>query len=63
MDLLNRQGLNKGPAFTADERSMFGLHGLLPPRIESLDEQLVRAFEAYQRKDDDLERHIYLRAL
>jgi malate dehydrogenase (oxaloacetate-decarboxylating) len=63
MDLLNRQGLNKGTAFTADERSMFGLHGLLPPHIESLDEQLVRAFEAYQRKDDDLERHIYLRAL
>jgi malate dehydrogenase (oxaloacetate-decarboxylating) len=63
MDLLNRQGLNKGTAFTAEERSTLGLHGLLPPHIESLDEQLVRAYEAYQRKDDDLERHIYLRAL
>ena len=31
--------------------------------FESLDEQLVRAYEAYKRKDDDLERHIYLRAL
>jgi malate dehydrogenase (oxaloacetate-decarboxylating) len=39
------------------------LHGLLPPQVESLEEQLVRAHEAYQRKDDDLERHIYLRAL
>ena len=54
MDLLNRQGLNKGTAFTEDERSKLGLHGLLPPHVESLDEQLVRAYEAYKRKDDDL---------
>ncbi len=63
MDLLNRQGLNKGTAFTEEERKEFGLHGLLPPQIETLDEQVGRAYEAYQRKDDDLERHIYLRAL
>jgi malate dehydrogenase (oxaloacetate-decarboxylating) len=63
MDLLNRQGLNKGTGFTEDERSKLGLHGLLPPHVESLDEQAVRAYEAYKRKDDDLERHIYLRAL
>ena len=62
-DLLNRQGLNQGTAFTEDERSTLGLHGLLPPHVESLDEQVVRAYEAYQRKDDNLERHIYLRAL
>jgi len=63
MELLNRQGLNKGTGFTDEERSKFGLHGLLPPQVESLDEQTVRAYEAYKRKDDDLERHIYLRAL
>src|SRR5215813_7150151 len=63
MDLLERPQLNKGTAFTEEERSKFGLHGLLPPHVESLEEQLVRAYEAYQRKDDDLERHIYLRAL
>ena len=63
MDLLNRQSLNKGTAFTEQERTEFGLHGLLPPFVESLDEQVVRAYEAYQKKDDDLERHIYLRAL
>jgi len=63
MDLLNRQVLNKGTAFTDDERSEFGLHGLLPPQVEKLDEQVVRAYEAYERKPDDLERHIYLRAL
>src|SRR6201993_1782459 len=63
IDLLNRQNLNKGTAFTEEERTEFGLHGLLPPHIETLDEQTVRAYEAFQRKTDDLERHIYLRAL
>lgn len=63
MDLLNTQNLNKGTAFTEDEREKFELNGLLPPFVETLDEQVVRAYEAYKRKDDDLERHIYLRAL
>jgi len=63
MHLLDTPILNKGTAFTAEERSAFGLHGLLPPHIESLDEQTSRAYEAYRRKTDDLERHIYLRAL
>jgi malate dehydrogenase (oxaloacetate-decarboxylating) len=63
MDLLNRQLLNKGTAFTEEERRQFSLDGLLPPHFESLEEQVVRAYEAYKRKDDDLERHIYLRAL
>jgi malate dehydrogenase (oxaloacetate-decarboxylating) len=63
MDLLNRQYLSKGTAFTEEERKEFGLQGLLPPYVETLEEQVARAYEAYQRKDDDLERHIYLRAL
>ena len=63
MELLNRQTLNKGTAFTVEERARLGLHGLLPPQVETLDEQVIRAYGAYKRKDDDLERHIYLRAL
>src|SRR5579859_322987 len=63
MELLNRQTLNKGTAFTDEERAKLGLHGLLPLQVETLDEQVVRAYCAYKRKDDDLERHIYLRAL
>src|SRR5205814_826412 len=63
MDLLDAPLLNKGTAFTEEERSRFGLHGLLPPHIEDLNEQVVRAYEAYQQEDNDLERHIYLRAL
>ena len=63
VDLLNRHELNKGTAFTEEERSRFCLNGLLPPHVESIEEQVIRAYEAYKRKDDDLERHIYLRAL
>jgi malate dehydrogenase (oxaloacetate-decarboxylating) len=63
MNVLSRPAMNKGTAFTDDERNMLGLHGLVPPRVETLAEQVVRAYEAYKRKDDDLERHIYLRAL
>ena len=62
-DLLNTPLLNKGTAFTEEERTKFGLHGLLPPQVETLDEQVVRAYEAFQKKDNDLERHIYVRAL
>lgn len=55
--------LNKGTAFNEEERSKFGLHGLLPAVTETLEQQCVRGYEAYKRKDDDLERHIFLRAL
>ncbi len=61
--LLERPCYNKGTAFTDGERTALGLHGLLPPQVETLDQQVVRAYEAYRRKNDDLERHIYLRAL
>jgi malate dehydrogenase (oxaloacetate-decarboxylating) len=63
MDLLDSPIWNKGTAFTDDERVTFGLHGLLPPRVESLEEQSERAYEAFKTKDTDLERHIYLRQL
>lgn len=62
-DLMSDPVLNKGTAFTEEERIKFGLHGMLPPVVETLEQQCVRAYEAYKRKDDDLERHIFLRAL
>jgi malate dehydrogenase (oxaloacetate-decarboxylating) len=61
--LLERPLLNKGTAFTREERHTFGVLGLLPPAEETLDEQVARSYEAYGAKDDDLERHIYLRQL
>ena len=63
MDLLDTPALNKGTAFTEEERTEFGLQGLLPPHVETLDQQVVRAYEGFQGRGGDLERHIYLRAL
>lgn len=62
-DLMSDPVLNKGTAFNEEERSKFGLHGLLPAVTETLEQQCVRGYEAFKRKDDDLERHIFLRAL
>src|SRR5229473_12519 len=61
--LLETPSLNKGTAFTYEERQALGLDGLLPPVVETTEEQSVRAYKAYLRKHDDLERHIYLRQL
>src|SRR5437867_6224828 len=55
--------LNKGTAFTTQERQALGLDGLLPPVVETIEEQSARAYKAYLRKHDNLERHIYLRQL
>jgi malate dehydrogenase (oxaloacetate-decarboxylating) len=62
-DLLSNPTLNKDTAFTNKERDRFKLHGLLPAVVESLEQQIVRAYEGFKRKSDDLERHIFLRAL
>ena len=61
--LLERPLLNKGTAFTRQERRELGLLGLVPPAEETLEEQESRALSAYKAKDSDLERHIYLRQL
>jgi malate dehydrogenase (oxaloacetate-decarboxylating) len=63
VEIIETPTLNKGTAFTEEERQELGLQGLLPPHVESLDEQATRAYEAYQRQESDLERHIYLRDL
>ena len=61
--LLDNPLLNKGTAFTEDERARFGLEGLLPPRVETLEEQLLRAAQAYRAVKTDLGRHVFLRDL
>lgn len=63
MNLLNSPVWNKGTGFTEEEREAFGLEGLLPPYVETLQQQSRRAYESLQMKPTDLERHIYLRAL
>ena len=58
--LLNDPHLNKASAFTKEERLSLGLDGLVRSGISSIETQVERAYEAYQRKPDDLERYIYL---
>jgi malate dehydrogenase (oxaloacetate-decarboxylating) len=61
--LLDTPLLNKGSAFTEDERRALGLLGILPPHVSTMEEQVSRAYENYRRKDTDLERYIFLGAL
>ncbi|MEM8589623.1 MAG: NAD-dependent malic enzyme [Pseudomonadota bacterium] len=60
---LRQPGLNKGTAFSLAERKRFGLLGLLPPHIETLEEQTVRAYHGLHMNESDIERHIYMRNL
>ncbi|WP_189403946.1 NAD-dependent malic enzyme [Alteromonas halophila] len=61
--LLETPLLNKGSAFTARERTAFNLTGLLPPRYETIEEQVERAYMQYSSFGDALNKHIYLRAI
>ncbi|MEB6537096.1 NAD-dependent malic enzyme [Pantoea stewartii] len=61
--LLKNPGLNKGTAFTQEERLSAGLEGLLPSNIETLDLQVTRALLNVEKKADDLERYTYLQDL
>ncbi|MDK9740088.1 NAD-dependent malic enzyme [Vibrio sp. D404a] len=59
--LLSTPLLNKGSAFTAEERSSFNLEGLLPENTETIQEQVERAYKQYCNFENDMDKHIYLR--
>jgi malate dehydrogenase (oxaloacetate-decarboxylating) len=61
--VLNSPVLNKGTAFTAEEREALGLRGLLPPDVSTLEIQVKRAYIQYERLPDSLSKNIYLTAL
>ena len=63
MAVLTTPSLNKGSAFTVEEREALGLNGLLPPVISSLETQAASAYAQYQRLPDALSKNIYLTAL
>src|SRR5579862_388847 len=63
MAVLTTPLLNKGTAFTLEEREALGLTGLLPPVISTLEAQVASAYTQYQRLPDALGKNIYLTAL
>jgi malate dehydrogenase (oxaloacetate-decarboxylating)(NADP+) len=63
VDLLQQPTLNKGTAFTKEEREALGLEGLLPPYVNSLETQVIRVMENFHKKPSDLEKYIYLMSL
>src|SRR5271165_5476608 len=63
MAVLTTPLLNKGTAFTAEERETLGLTGLLPPVISTLEAQVASAYIQYQRLPDALSKNIYMTAL
>ena len=60
--LLNVSLLNKGTAFSEQERKDFNLAGLLPHRFETIEQQAERAYQQYSSFDEPINKHIYLRA-
>ena len=63
VDLLEHPLLNKSTAFTEKERVKFNLHGLIPLKIETIEEQLARTDWSYNNLTDPMAKHIFLRAL
>jgi malate dehydrogenase (oxaloacetate-decarboxylating)(NADP+) len=61
--VLRDPALNKGSAFSEQERDALGLRGLLPPRVHTIEEQLVRVLGNVRRKATDLEKYIFLAGL
>ena len=61
--LLEMPLLNKGSAFTPQERVEFNLIGLLPQNVETIEEQVARVFSQYNQCASDLDKHIYLRSI
>ena len=57
-ELLEQPLLNQATAFTMQERRDLGLLGLLPPEVETIEEQAARCYEAFCQQPTDLEKHI-----
>ena len=59
-DILNNPFLNKGTAFTVEERKELGLIGLLPPYVQTIEEQAAQTYAQMQTKANDLEKRLFL---
>ncbi len=62
-EIVNNPFLNKGTAFTEEERKTLNLQGMLPPRVQTLEEQTARVYKEYLTKSNDLEKRVYLMSI
>ncbi len=60
VDMLRDPVLNKDAAFTAEEREILGLRGLLPARVQTMEEQVLRVLENFRKKPTDIEKYIFM---
>nr|XP_023011781.1 NADP-dependent malic enzyme isoform X2 [Leptinotarsa decemlineata] len=63
LDRIRHPGLNKGMAFTFEERQTLGIHGLLPPKVKTQEEQIFHCKLCLDRLDDNLNKYLYLMGL
>lgn len=62
-ELLNNPRLNKGTGFTLAERDKYGLHGLLPPRVSTLEQQVEWSLDNLRRKPQDIDKYRFMSSL
>ncbi|WPF99976.1 malic enzyme-like NAD(P)-binding protein [Staphylococcus aureus] len=63
IELLNNPFLNKGTAFTNEERKQLGLEGLLPANVRTLEQQAEQCYEQFKAKQTDFEKRLFLMAI
>lgn len=62
-DLLQHARFNKGTGFTKKERDIFGLHGLLPSNVQTLKEQVGRAYDQYSSRENALAKNTFMTSM
>ncbi|KAE8363653.1 hypothetical protein BDV27DRAFT_4832 [Aspergillus caelatus] len=62
-DVITSCHFNKGSAFSEEERNVFKLHGLLPPNIQTLEDQVQRAFQQYKSRPDALAKNTFMASM
>lgn len=61
--LLQNPYFNKGSAFPSDERREFGLYSYLPPNVQTLEEQVERAYQQYSTRGDALAKNTFMSSM
>ena len=59
-DIINDPFLNKGTAFSAEERELFKLNGMIPDKIQTIEEQAAQAYQAMSMKTNDVDKRHFL---